>query len=453
MKLDAGTGKLGSWNRPVQGLRPPAAPNDATLPQGRPAQPPGVEALPDLGRARSRMRLPEELAILDATPHARTPEEARQQANAIWFTGTTGDSGYYQVEQDAVDVNDPPVSLSGLFPGSDSPTPDARAARQVEKNRALEKHALEGLSPRDRERYQAVKEQLKDDPQAQLALQLLLIEQKLPGSKNEAGKDVLQALAVLANPKTQLAKGIHRQDLLGQLVRELATPSAINQHGKGTCTVTSMQIMMAREHPAEYVRIVAGLASPEGTVTLADGSTLVREPGTVGNDGSGRSIPSRLWQPALMEFANGENVDYDNVKDQHSDTGHSGLSEDRIDKAMDALLGKNVATLNVQDEGLEAVMREIGRSTEAGHGVPVAMRWGVPGPDGQYPGSHEILVTKIENGRVYFTNPQGSEDSMTLEEFEKRLLWASIQDKTTNALPIARAFSVGRDIRRDPRPE
>lgn len=444
MKLSGTTGNLG-WNRPVEG-RPPATSIDTQPSLERPEVAPRAVAMPDPGRSRSQMTLPEEFAVpATASSHARTPEEARQAADALWFDHPTGAGGYYQTERDAVDVNAMPSVIS--LPGANvEPSLDARAAKQVRKNQALEQQALESLPPQDRERYADIKEQLKGNPQAQLALQLLLVEKKLPGSPNEAGKNLLQTLAKLAAPKTELAKGIDRQDLIGQLVRELATPSAINQHGKGTCTVTSMQIMMATEHPAEYARIVAGLASPEGTVKLADGSTLVREPGTEKNDYSGRSIPSRLWQPALMEYANGATVDYDNLKDQHSDTGRSGLSEDRIDKAMDALLGKNVATLNVQDEGLAAVMQEIGRSSEAGHGVPVAMQWGEAGPDGSYAKSHEILVTKIEDGRVYFTNPQGHEDSMTLSEFEKRLMWATIPDKTAYTLPLSRAVTVGRDF-------
>src|SRR5512140_3310837 len=92
-----------------------------------------------------------------------------------------------------------------------------KAEQQVKANEELEKKELEKLTPTQREQYYAVKAQLEkaNDPVAVLALQKLLFEGKLPGEKDMVhGGTLLQNLATLASPTTELADGIDRGQLL-----------------------------------------------------------------------------------------------------------------------------------------------------------------------------------------------------------------------------------------------
>lgn len=363
----------------------------------------------------------------------RRMADARKEAEDLWFKPVANpDRGFRTIESDARDVNEP-------FSSKTAPA----AAAQVEKNKDLENGCLSTLTADQRAQYERVAAQTKDDPHARLALQLLLLEGKLPGTKpDKEGQNLLGTLDKLSTQP--MHADIDRAALVSDLVQEIALPSAINQHDKATCTVTTMQILMAQEHPAEYARIVGGLASPTGKVKLANGDEIARETGTHTDDGTARSISSRLWQPSLMEYGNGS-LDYDNANGKHSD-GHSGLYRHEVDRVADGLSGRDVNTLYVRESGnlvtdgwhslfgddnaipRAEIVKRIKQSTAAGNPVPVAMAWGDRDENGRTHGGHEILVTRIEGERVYYKNPWGTEESMTLKEFQDRLWHASMMD-------------------------
>ena len=101
-----------------------------------------------------------------------------------------------------------------------------------------------------------------------------------------------------------------------------AFPDSINQHARGTCAATSIQIALAIQEPAKYLDIMTDLMSESGIVdkdNLSDPSLLHeqlrRDQGSFGTDTSGRSVSSRVMQIAFMEFANGK-LDYRNSSDR-----------------------------------------------------------------------------------------------------------------------------------------
>ncbi|MEB3204489.1 MAG: hypothetical protein VKP57_07300 [Candidatus Sericytochromatia bacterium] len=309
-------------------------------------------------------------------------------------------------------------------------SPASEAGRKLEdartRNAAAESRALEALSPADRADYQRLARGVGHDAAARLALQVLLLSDRLPGQPAQrGGPDTLEGLDRLMN-SAPLARGIDRKALVGQLVREMAAPAAINQKGKNTCTVTSLQIFMADRRPAEYVRIVAGLASPEGKVVLADGSTVVREPGTAEDDGSKRSISSRLWQPAMMERANDR--DYDNAADNFDgDDDRRGLNVGDIGNVFKAVTGDRVlsrAMNAVPWIGKERLWEKwIGDSLTRGDAVLVGLNWtSVDARSGEERTSgHKVLVTGFDDDVVHFTNPWGQEEVMIRRDFTQRL--------------------------------
>ncbi|MBL8950483.1 MAG: hypothetical protein JNK82_06880 [Myxococcaceae bacterium] len=293
------------------------------------------------------------------------------------------------------------------------------ADAQVQANAELETKLLEDLTPAEREQYLSVKDACLDanDPVAALALQKMLFEGKLPGAEDLAGEGTtLDHLATLADPNTPLAEGVDRAELVTDLVQELATPSAVNQMGKGTCAPTAVAIQLASQHPAEYARIVAGLASPEGTVVLAGGQTMKREPGTARDDGTGRSQVQQLMAPAFMEMANGDGS-YTNSTD-----AGAGAWANTLDELYEQVMGRPMsehtygsdATPEEQAEAME-IMDDVLR---AGGMVPMAIEYGG--------GLHKILVTGTTtiDGQEYvtYTNPWGREERMLRSEFEGRVV-------------------------------
>ena len=203
------------------------------------------------------------------------------------------------------------------------------------------------------------------------------------------------------------------------MVQECATPSAVNQDTKGTCVATSIEIQLLRTNPAEYVRLVSGLASPAGEVKTAGGDVLKVEPDALTDD-TDRSLSQRLLAPALMEVGNGRS-DYDNTEDQHhgpESDGKSGLTPAQADRVLESLYGKDFAFTVTDDAkkkeaGTQFVLDEVA----AGRSVLVGLQWG--------DGGHKVLVvgTETRDGQEYvkIINPWGREESIPKDDFEKRL--------------------------------
>jgi hypothetical protein len=339
----------------------------------------------------------------------RTEADALREAELLLLGGPANrQENGADVLRDAPDVNS----------SSDTAEASARhqaAQAQLEANQALEDARLAKLSAEDRAKYQAVKQRCLDanDPVAALALQKMLFEGKLPGAKDLAGEGTtLDHLASLADDETPLAEGVDRNRLVTDLVQELATPSAINQGPRGTCAPTTIAIQLAMNHPAEYARIAASLASSEGQVRLAGGQVLTREDGTAADDGTGRSVTQRLIGSAFMELANGDR-DYDNA----SGEGAGAWSND-LDRLYEAVLGRRMSDRRLTtDEDRAWAMGVIDTQLRAGASVPVALSW--------RDGYHKVLVTGTEtvDGVEYvkYVNPWGREERMPRAEFEARL--------------------------------
>lgn len=318
--------------------------------------------------------------------------------------------GTAEVTRDAASVND----------SRDTNVNDPRhqaALQQLEANKPLETAALETLTPAERAQYQAVKDRCLEanDPVAALALEKLLLDGKLPGEKDLKGEGTtLDHLATLSDENTPLAEGIDRNQLVTDLVQELATPSSIGQGQRGTCAPTTLAIQLAMHDPAEYARIAAGLASPEGTVQLAGGQTITREANSIEGDTTNRSITQRLVGGAFMELANGD-------RDFNDDTGEgAGAWSDKLDVLYEALTGRKMSDQRLTtDEQRAGAMDIIDTQLRAGTEVPVALSWGTNG------GYHKVLVTGTEtvDGKEYvnYINPWGREERMPREDFEKRL--------------------------------
>ncbi|WNG15296.1 hypothetical protein [Cystobacter fuscus] len=306
------------------------------------------------------------------------------------------------------------------------------ASKQVKDNLKLELQEIKKLSKSDREKYMEVRSTLGGGAASSmglLALQKMLFQGRLPGAKDFKGEGTtLDHLARAASGK-ELAEGINRREFTHCLVRELATPSSINQGARRTCVPTALMIDLADKNPAEYARISNGLASKEGKVELADGKTTLEraQETSFTYDKSGRSLNQRIIAPALMEVAN-EDLDYD---DRTGDGG--GAYDTGTDKLNDAIHGKDMGYIEVGDTEKDrwVAMRMIDIQLKQGKNALVGMNYGGEG--------HEVLVTRTsrEDGKdyVYFTNPWGRQERMPREAFAELIYSThegSRSDKSTH---------------------
>lgn len=242
--------------------------------------------------------------------------------------------------------------------------------------------------------------------------------------------------------------------LLGELLRNLAEPGRINQGHKGTCAVTCVEVHLALRHPAEYARLVVGLAGPTGAVELSPGVELLRDEEalrwTVAE--ARRSPVSRLLQVALMELAY-PNLDYRNLDDGHfepvsaapgapTDLGPagaaggdrntgSGVGLGAFDRLLEAVTGETWETLSVEQSRVADRLAALGldtsslpdifrdglsiveRSARAGESVFVTLETETSrdrtvrrvGEDPLRTLPHKVRVYDLRAGRVYFEDP------------------------------------------------
>ncbi|NTX67534.1 hypothetical protein HUA74_43485 [Myxococcus sp. CA051A] len=398
----------------------------------------------DVQKIRSQSNSLRSFSEGEAQP--RTREDALANADRLLgganFLKLSETAQGANITRDAKDVND--------AADTDPASPRHQAAvAEVEANAALEQEALENLSPEERQQYEEVRDGLMavepaGDPVATLALQKLLLEGKLPGEEALGGEgDLLDQLHTLQTQ--ELGEGIDRGALLSDVVQELATPESVNQRNKGTCAATAATIQLLMENPAEYVRLVAGLASSSGEVTLADGETVMKRE-ALGAEAKGgedvRSESQELLAPAFMEVANGDK-DYQDKTDAHYEDGkktHSGLYADEFDRLAEAVFDRKVDTVKgiggAEEEA--AAWELIQERTAAGESVAVGMTWGS--------GGHQVVVTgtgvdpKTGEEYVEYTNPWGRTERMPKDEFLSRL----------NSMHT-RPEEKGKELDRDPR--
>lgn len=391
-------------------------------PAAPPPTPAPVVEAPDTFEAAPRSSFPIPLPdfgdLAEKLIRAVKVSKATQAAQDLWSEAGTSD---------AVGRSGGAVTRNYREVNASNPVADAQAAKQVRANRELEAESLEAMTPEQRAQYDVLVAQTEGSPQSRLALQLLAMQGKLTdGPTASDGQTLLGALHTAATQPN--APGIDTRTLVCDLVRELATPSAIHQGNKGTCGPTTVQIKLAKDNPAEYARIVAGLASEGGEVQLANGETIRREYGTDADDLSGRTQSSRLCQAAMMELGNGD-ASYDNGSDEHTLDGEvtGGLGGSQINDIMEAVFDSSFETEEVSGMSLDdrsARISDIEEALKRGDSVPIAIGAG-EATDGST-GCHWVNVTRIEGDTVYYQNPWGQEESMSRDELAERLRAATL---------------------------
>jgi hypothetical protein len=211
---------------------------------------------------------------------------------------------------------------------------------------------------------------------------------------------------------------VKKEVFMEQLLHELSDPDKhINQHNRGTCTVTAMTHQMATNKPAEYARLVIDLAK-NGSSRLPNGDKI-SVPGNDAwiQDNSDRSHGERLLQSSLMQYARPEATYKNSLPptsgtngsiDGFTDTQKSGLKKEQEMRVMSGLNGKTYTRYYGDGDGTSAedkkkMTERIRQDLKEGRGpVLITMQW-----NGGY---HAIEVTKVADppdNKVTFRNPWG----------------------------------------------
>lgn len=203
-------------------------------------------------------------------------------------------------------------------------------------------------------------------------------------SKKSLAKTLLRAARQEVAPSLATVPGKVR--LLGGLIRNLVDPGRINQGHKGTCAVTSLESFLADRQPAEYARLVTGLLSPAGSVSMANGEQIQRDESSLvwSRTEAWRSPISRVFQVAAMEQAYPE-LDYRNTIDGHFQVGSNmdasintgtGVDLTAFNRLLEAISGQRWDTLSRGAARAAAMLARLGLDTS---NAPALERdgWGV----------------------------------------------------------------------------
>lgn len=268
---------------------------------------------------------------------------------------------------------------------------------------------------------------------AKQALERLLINGTLTRKPDSQGHTLLENLVEMQTDPS-IGK-TYRRDLMGWTLAHLAFPKqSFNQvPDKGTCAPTVLAYDLALDAPAEFVRLVDGLAGSERAVAMANGELLERAAGTLQNGSRDGSPVERMLQASFMGFARPDDR-YSLAEDAFQAGQDTGLEPTQVVRLVGALTGHPVETRAIDLHGLRALLKATnGRA-------PVVLRWSSD-PEGKH-SYHMVMATAVSAEHVYYRNPwgnRGDEDGtpdgarevfkngferMTLGEFEGRLAWA-----------------------------
>jgi hypothetical protein len=143
--------------------------------------------------------------------------------------------------------------------------------------------------------------------------------------KDSQGHTLVQNLGQMTAMSVPAGAPYDGDDILAQTVSHLDDPNTINQSTKNTCGAATVQYLLAKDQPAEYARLVIGLAGPSGEVQLQSGQTMVRVPDSIDRSdgtwmpdkpGQGRDDVERILQAAFQDHGFDIRGSYSNKTDR-----------------------------------------------------------------------------------------------------------------------------------------
>ena len=175
-----------------------------------------------------------------------------------------------------------------------------RLDRAVGELQAAVSDARSRLGESDLATFDRIQRGLDGDRRARFALDALLVSGRLTSApRSLEGRTLLETLdvALATSARAPLAMSA----LVGDAIQMIADPASIIQGLRNTCTAASLEVKLASEDPAEYVRLIGALASGQES-PLRGGETLRPLQDSERRDDSGRCDASRLFQDAVIQL-------------------------------------------------------------------------------------------------------------------------------------------------------
>ncbi|XXY17648.1 peptidoglycan-binding protein [Sorangium sp. So ce216] len=368
------------------GLDAPELASNEALKAVAAGAPPLDEAL-----ARAAGLSPEQAAALARTPSAAQAPAAPSRTDQDYFTDA---SGLPQVVPGAEpDPDSPPPAVDSV---GDRPATTASGALAADRSA----HLVE------------LRRALGGDARALAALDRLLAAGRLHTGA------LLPNLGAMAgarrDPRLVLEGGIDPHLVLAQAIRHVDNPLRVKQGAcHGTCGAGTMEYVLLRVDPAEFVRILDGITREAGEVTLRSGRVLRMPRNAILRDASGRVDIDRMFQSALMNHATAMSwiFDYDNPEDNDSFWaalgGDSRVPLGNFTSLFQDIMGGSYSSVSSLLRSGASVADDVAGAMGRGEKVPILLKW-----EGGY---HWVVAEKIERGAggapasVILRNPVGSD--------------------------------------------
>lgn len=274
-----------------------------------------------------------------------------------------------------------------------------------------------------------------------------LLEQDLEELRRSAGPDearlrligpVLEQLDRLARAE-QSAVNLdpnQKSEIMADMLRTLAKPQdadAVKQGaGKFTCTMAVLQYQLAKENPAEYVRIMSELVT-EGRTTLRDGTKVDVYDAShssgrwldASRAADERRLDGRIFQDTFMEMAanfrsymrqgSDDFVDYDSqtgiMASQDGTIRIRGVLNAELQYVHSMVMGRDL-NFTTGNNGADATA-QVEAACARGEGVSCIIATSRTGHQ-----RHLVYVEAFEGNRVSFKNPWGRMETMERSQFE-----------------------------------
>ncbi len=246
-------------------------------------------------------------------------------------------------------------------------------------------------------------------------------------SKDAKGATLLSNLALLATQPMSAplyAKGLSRDRLVQDVLRDVTNPDHIEQGTAPTCTVTSMQFELARDNPAEYTRLLAGLCGPSGTSAMKGGGHLGLERSYIlpGRDDD-RAVSEVLFQSAAMEFANGTDEFLGQRGTSVRDNGsqYKGLYPSQQRRLLENLFGVSYTTDTLDTPArMNAVLSRLKPYVAEGTNRPVLLEI----DEGSF--NHVVTYERMRGNVITYRDPYGRLGTMTESSFRLHVVTAHL---------------------------
>lgn len=246
---------------------------------------------------------------------------------------------------------------------------------------------------------------------------LLATPERLAATDSK-GTTLLANLSKLATQpmSSSLLSETSRDAVLAAAINDVANPESIAQGDAPTCTVTSMQYELVRDHPSEYVRLLSDLSSESGRAKMSGGSELKFQPGDA-TALDGRPVSQAMFQTAAMEFGNGKELEFDPARGGSYDASGT-LVQHGLKPAQQTQVLRQLFDVNYRSE-LFQTTAEAGKYLEKLKSIdgrenpnrPIILQV----DQGDF--NHAVTYDHVKDNDVFYRDPYGVLRTMTTAEF------------------------------------